>query len=173
MTQGIQRYKLFGCIAFAIIAADQLSKYWISSVSGLVHGYYPPYGGFEIIPGFFSIVYNTNTGAAWGMFAGQRFILAALGLLAVAAIILFRHKLELEKKLMQVIFGLMTGGIIGNLVDRALFGSVTDFLDFHIGQYRWPTFNIADSSMVIAVGIYFVVGFFCQNKEIHSDAQDG
>ena len=50
----------------------------------------------------------------------------------------------------------MIGGIVGNLVDRIRFGWVTDFLDFHIGTHHWPSFNIADSAICIAVGLYII-----------------
>lgn len=160
----IKRYAVFIAIAVFIIVVDQASKCYISRFSGLELSAYPPHGGYEVIPGFFSIVYNTNTGAAWGMFAGQRVILAILAFGAAAAIILLRKNIELHRKFMQVIFGLMLGGILGNLIDRVAFGSVTDFLDFKFGHYRWPTFNIADSAMVVAVTIYVIYTVFFQPK---------
>ena len=57
---------------------------------------------------------------------------------------------------MQISFGLLCGGIVGNLIDRLAYGHVVDFLDFHFGSYVYPTFNIADSGIVIGVGIYFI-----------------
>jgi signal peptidase II len=160
----IKRYAVFIALSLAVVLVDQASKCWISRFSGLEAGAYPPYGGHEVIRGFFSIVYNTNTGAAWGMFAGQRVLLAILAVGAVAAILLLRKSLELNRKFMQVIFGLMLGGILGNLIDRVLYGHVTDFLDFKFGHYRWPTFNVADSAMVVAVAIYIVYTLFFQKK---------
>jgi signal peptidase II len=161
-------YATFFVIALAVIICDQTSKLWISRFSGIEEGAYPPFGGFDIIPGFFSIVYATNTGAAWGMLSGFGMLLAALGLAALVAIYIFRKKLELEKRSMQIVFGLMCGGIIGNIFDRLIVGSVTDFLDFHIGHYRWPTFNVADSAMVVAACLYVIIGIFCSagNKPV-------
>jgi len=170
----LKPYTAFVALALSVFIADQASKCWISRFSGLELGAYPPHGGFEVIPGFFSIVYNTNSGAAWGMFAGQRVLLALLAIGAVAAILLLRRNIELHRKSMQVVFGLMLGGIVGNLADRVLFGSVTDFLDFTFGHYRWPTFNIADSAMVVAVSIYIVYSLFFQKKTCASEvAKDG
>jgi signal peptidase II len=151
---------LLPVIALFVIACDQASKYWIAHRSGLVEGAYPPFGGFEIVHGFFSIVYTTNTGAAWGMFSGFGIILIGLGVAALAGIYFFRHELGLEKRSMRIVFGLMSGGIVGNLLDRMIYGRVTDFLDFVIGSYRWPTFNIADSAMVVAACLYIAIGFF-------------
>jgi signal peptidase II len=148
-------------IAAVVVICDQVSKFWISRYSGFEEGYYPPYGGTDVIPGFFSIVYTTNRGAAWGMFSGFGIVLVILGITALAGIYFFRRRLELEKRSMQVVFGLMAGGIIGNIIDRILFGRVTDFLDFHLGTiYRWPTFNVADSAMVAAACLYVLIGIF-------------
>lgn len=160
----MRKYVVFMVCSLVIIALDQATKIWISHFSGLTPGVYPPHGGYEIIPGFFSIVYNRNTGAAWGMFAGQRVLLAILAVGAGAAIILLRKNIELHKISMQFVFGLMFGGIVGNLLDRVVYGSVTDFLDFTFGSYRYPTFNVADSAMVVAVGSYIVYTFFFLKK---------
>jgi signal peptidase II len=161
---GLRRYAIMAWAALGILVLDQASKLWIGQYSGLREGVYPPEGGMDVIPGFFSIVYNTNTGAAWGMFSGHGVILAVLGAVAIAAIILMHRQLELHRKTMQLVFGLMIGGIAGNIIDRVLIGRVTDFLDFHVASYRWPTFNIADSAMVVGVGLYIVIGLF------HKDA---
>jgi len=154
---------LLPTLALIVVICDQVVKFWISRCSGFAEGVYPPCGGIEIIPGFFSIVYTTNSGAAWGMFSGFGYALAILGIAALAAIYIFRKQLELEKRSMQIVFGMMIGGIIGNLVDRMFIGRVTDFLDFQIGSYRWPTFNIADSAMVVAACLYVIIGLFAHN----------
>ena len=169
LCKAVRRYALFIGAALAVLVLDQLSKFWISHWSGLEFRAYPPDGGHVVIPGFFSIVYNTNTGAAWGMFAGHRAVLAILGIGAVAAIILLRHKLELEKRPMQLVFGLMLGGILGNLIDRVASGRVTDFLDFTFGSYRWPTFNVADSAMCVAVAVYIIYTLFFHKETTSSE----
>ncbi|HNX04371.1 MAG TPA: signal peptidase II [Opitutales bacterium] len=156
---------LFPATALAIIALDQATKYWASHLSGLEYGAYPPRGGIEVIPGYLSLVYTTNTGAAWGMFEGHGVILASLGIAAIAAICIFRKALGLDRMLMQFVFGLITGGIAGNIVDRVCVGGVTDFIDFHIRSiYRWPTFNVADSAMVVGVAIYVATALFERDR---------
>lgn len=153
-------YRVLIAVSLTVFVLDQLTKLWIVHLSGFELGMYPPYGGQTLIPNCFSIVYSVNTGAAWGMFEGYGMWLVALGLAAVAGIILLRHQLELSRKPMQWAFGLLIGGIIGNLVDRAIHGHVIDFLDFHLGSfYRWPTFNVADSGIVVGVGIYMFLSF--------------
>jgi len=156
---------LLPVISLAVVICDQASKYWTSHFSGFDEGAYPPFGGHEIIPGFFSLVYTTNTGAAWGMFSGFGIVLVALGVAALAAIYIFRNRLELEKRSMQIVFGLMSGGIVGNIIDRIFLGRVTDFLDLHIGNHHWPTFNIADSAMVVAACLYILIGIFAHKDD--------
>jgi signal peptidase II len=160
----LRNYAAFWGVAVGVLVADQASKYFISSLSGLEEGAYPPYGGWNVIPGLFSIVYNTNGGAAWGMFDGHGIVLAILAVVALAALYVFRHKLELERRSMQLVFGLIAGGIVGNLIDRVLVGRVTDFIDWHIGAHRWPTFNIADSCMVVGVCLYVLFGLLDARK---------
>jgi signal peptidase II len=104
------------------------------------------------------------------MFDGHGIALAILAVAALAALYAFRQKLELERRSMQVVFGLIAGGIVGNLIDRLIIGRVTDFLDFHIGIHRWPTFNIADSCMVVGVCLYVLFGLFDARKN-ESDGQ--
>lgn len=115
-----------------------------------------PFGGIEIIPGFFYLCYVANTGAAWSMFAGHGEWLALLAVVALLGIYLFRETLELAKVRYQICFGIMAGGILGNLVDRVLHGHVIDFLDFRFGSYNYPVFNIADSGIFIGVALYML-----------------
>jgi signal peptidase II len=158
-TGKVLHFRLMAIVCLGSVLLDQLTKTWIAAWSGLELGAYPPYGGVTVLPGFFSIVYSTNTGAAWGLFSGYSGWLALLGLLAVAAILYFHRQLELERRPMQFAFGLMTGGILGNFIDRAIHGHVIDVLDFHLGSYHWPTFNVADMSIDIGVALYIYFSF--------------
>ncbi len=162
---GIGRYRLLLGIAATVLILDQTAKIWIQFYSGLPHGVYPPWAGITIIPGFFNLVFSTNTGAAWGMFAGYGRVLTLLAVAALAAIFWFRHSLQLPERRMQVAFGLLCGGIAGNLVDRAAHGYVVDFLDVIIFNYRWPTFNIADCGITIGVTLYIILSFTRSNAE--------
>jgi len=142
-------------IAAVVLLLDQLTKLII--LNTVPHGANPADGGLiPVIPGFFYIIHVYNTGAAWGLFAGQSFILGILGVVALTAIYFYRRQLELHQPFIQVIFGLLIGGIIGNMIDRFAYGHVVDFLDFHFGSYRYPAFNIADSGITIGVGLYLV-----------------
>lgn len=150
----LQALRLFWVLSLAVLLLDQATKYWIQFHSDFGYGLYPPHGGRELIPGFLSLVHTSNRGAAWGLFYGFGFWLGLLGIVTLAAIIFLRHHLELHRPRHQLAFGLIAGGIAGNVVDRLFHGKVIDFIDVHLGFYRWPTFNIADSGIVVGVALY-------------------
>ena len=145
-------YRRLWLLAIVVLALDQLTKYWIS-----VHLPFGSYGVFgrEVIPGFFNLVHVGNTGAAWSMFAGRSTWLALLAGATLLAIHFWRRQLGLRQPAAQLAFGLLCGGIVGNLVDRVAYGHVVDFIDLRFGAYTYPTFNIADSA--ICVGVFWYI----------------
>lgn len=153
----ILRYKWLLSLGAMIFLLDQGTKAWI--LYNLPLGTYFPPGAIVVIPDFFHIVHLGNTGAAWGIFEGMSLWLALLATIALAAIFIFRRYLNLDLVPVQISFGLLTGGILGNLVDRALHGYVVDFLDFRFGEFTWPSFNVADAGICVGVGIYLVLSF--------------
>jgi signal peptidase II len=157
--------RIFWPIAVLVFVADQLSKWIIVHSSGFSLGVYPPHGGMEIIPGFFNLVYAVNYGAAWGMLEGFSIVLILLAVLVLGLLALFRNQLELHLPLHQLCFGLITGGILGNTLDRLFRGHVVDFLDVLLPFYRWPTFNIADSAIVVGTGLYLLLSFRQADKK--------
>jgi len=90
------------------------------------------------------------------MLSGKSGLLAAMALLTLVGIYFWRHSLGLRNITVQVGFGLLCGGIVGNLLDRVIHGHVIDFLDFHFGNYVYPTFNVADSGICIGVILYLI-----------------
>ncbi len=148
----LARYRWLLGLSAGVLALDQITKLWIAAT--LPFNTYGEPGHIEIVPGFFNLVHVGNTGAAWSVLSGRSSLLALLALLALAAIFLFRRHLGLERRAVQVVFGLLCGGIVGNLIDRVAYGHVIDFLDFHFGDYIYPTFNIADSGSVCGVALY-------------------
>ena len=153
----IGAYRWFYILAIMVFAGDQISKIWIRN--NLPFNSYHPPDAIPVLPGFFNIVHVGNTGAAWGLFSGKSFWLALLAVVTLLAIFTFRRHLTLERSLVQVSFGLLCGGIVGNLVDRILHGHVIDFLDFHFGSFVWPAFNLADTAICIGVGLYILHSF--------------
>ena len=128
-------------LAGIVSLIDQVVKILVSN--------FLPKEGITIIKDFFYLSYVENDGAAFGMFSGNRWFLIIISILALYAIIKY---FILDVKVTKVEFlayGLLLGGIIGNLIDRVLYGYVIDFISFKIGTYYFPIFNIADSVMII------------------------
>ncbi len=126
-------------IALAI-ALDQLSKYYI--VKTVEYQSMIP-----VIDNFFYITYSRNKGAAWGILQNGRFFFLALTLLVSAVMIYIIIKNS--NKVLRTSLAMILGGAAGNFIDRARAGSVVDFLDFYFGSYNFPTFNVADSFVVV------------------------
>lgn len=140
-------------LALGVFAVDQLTKLWIAH--RLPFGTYgEEAGAIRVVKGFFYLVHVGNTGAAWSMFSGQSVLLATLALATLVAIFFWRNALGLRAPISQVCFGLLCGGIVGNLLDRLVHGHVIDFLDLHFGNYIYPTFNVADSGICVGVILY-------------------
>ena len=150
--QRLLAYRRFWMLAGACFTLDQVTKSLINARLPL-----GSYGASElkVIPGFFNLVHVGNTGAAWSMFSGKSTLLGLLAGATLVGIFLWRRQLGLRLPAVQTAFGLLCGGIIGNLVDRLLHGHVIDFIDLHFGSYTYPTFNVADSG--ICVGVFWYV----------------
>jgi len=151
--QRLLAYRRLWLFAVVFFVLDQVTKAMIAT--RLAYGSYGRGAQIEIFPGFLNLVHVGNTGAAWSMFSGQSLWLALLALGALAAIYIWRHNLGLHHAAAQPAFGLLCGGIVGNLLDRLVRGHVIDFLDFHFGAYTYPTFNVADSA--ICVGVFWYI----------------
>lgn len=107
----------------------------------------------EIIPDFFYLTNVKNTGAAWSIMEGEQTVFIVITILAIAIFLYFIFFSKTTTKLDEVAFAFMTGGAIGNLIDRLIHGYVIDFLDFYIFGYDFPVFNIADAFLCIGVGL--------------------
>ncbi len=118
--------------------------------------------GFTVIKGFFNIVNVHNSGIAFGAFAdlphSLRFVLFSGISLIVFIVVLYLIMFGKDKSLTYIVgLSLLGGGDLGNLYGRLFKGYVVDFLDFHIGQYHYPAFNLADS--FITIGLIILVGY--------------
>lgn len=121
-----------------------------------------------VIDGFFNIVYVLNPGAAFGFLRGlddsyrQIFFIVV----TIIAIVFILYLMNNEKsKLSAYAFALVLSGAIGNLIDRIHTSYVVDFLDFYIGSYHWPAFNIADSCITIGITILLIDSFFIKKSK--------
>lgn len=155
------KYRILVLIAPVILIFDQWTKILITSNFS--------YGeSLPIIPGFFSLTYIRNKGAAFGFLSTAHpefrvpffFIVPSLALITVMYLI---HKLPSTNRLLSTAFSLVMGGAVGNLLDRLNYGYVVDFLDFNFGTYHYPSFNVADSA--ICVGVALMVWDMFTNSE--------
>ena len=134
----------------ATVLTDQATKF-------LVRGHFPAPGWSRtVIPGFFSLTYVRNRGAAWGILAGWRLVLVALAVAMLVVLGRYRLRLFGTGALGRLSFILLAAGIAGNAIDRAILGYVVDFLDFYVGASHFPAFNVADSCICVGVGLYML-----------------
>ena len=150
-------------LAALIIALDQATKHWMM---GLL---LEPLRGVEVT-GFFHLVPVWNRGVSFGILSSRDGSTAwLLGGLAVAVSIgLAVWLARAERPLLTVSLGLVIGGALGNVVDRARFGAVFDFLDFHVAGWHWPAFNLADSAITVGVGLLLLDGLVGGNRPARS-----
>ena len=151
------KYLIF--LGLPLFALDQLTKWLVRQNI--------PYGAeIPIVPGFFSLVHASNTGAAFSMFTGNNFFFIALASVALVAILFLlirdprtRTPHRRLTNVTKISLGLLAAGIVGNLTDRILRGAVTDFLHFYVREYAWPSFNVADSCICVAAGLLILASF--------------
>jgi signal peptidase II len=152
------KYITFLLIVAGIVLLDQVTK-------GLITHRFTLHESVEVIPGFFNLTYIRNTGGAFGLLAGEPSPVRTglfFGISCVALTILLHLFLRVpsDKPLLASGLAMTFGGAAGNLIDRLRFGEVVDFLDFHVGTWHWPAFNVADSAISVGVGIFCVYLLF-------------
>jgi len=146
-----------------IVVSDQLTKLWAVESFAL-------YESTTLIPGFFNLTLLHNTGAAFGIMSGlplfwRQVFFVGIAATALSVMVMMQRRMGGENPLYAVSFGLISGGAIGNVIDRLRQGSVIDFLDFHLGSYHWPAFNVADFGITVGVGIFLLLQFLEGRKE--------
>jgi signal peptidase II len=147
------RYTWLGlAVAIAVLAADQASKCWILYVLRL-----PELRQVRLLP-VLDLTMVWNRGVTFGLLNGlgawSSAVLAALALCVVAALGWWMHRAE--SRLTAIALGAIAGGAVGNVIDRARFGAVVDFIRAHIGVWSWPVFNLADSAIVCGVAALII-----------------
>ncbi len=138
-------------VIILLAGADQLIKVFIRSQLAVTDQ-------IAVIDDFFYIVNRKNTGAAWSFLAGQDwgiYALAAVSAVVTALLIFIIFKTGHVK--LQVCLAIISGGSLGNLIDRLFQKGVTDFLDFHFGSYIFPTFNLADMLIVSGTALLAIL----------------
>ena len=148
---GIIRLPALAIIIF-LVATDQAAKLFVASSMRLGES-------IPVLAGIFHITYIENPGAAFGMFANQRWAFILAGVAVIAAACAMYRRLERESAMVRWGSALLLGGAAGNLIDRVRLGRVIDFLDFRV----WPVFNIADIG--ICVGVACLIYALLREKE--------
>jgi signal peptidase II len=153
-TPGTRNWRI-AAIALLVVALDQLAKQIVLRFLGYAQEKI-------VVDGFFKFVHWGNTGAAWSLFRGNNDLLAIIALVALVVLFFSRHHFDSRTVLGQVAFGLVFGGIVGNLIDRLWAGHVIDFLYFYVqqrggGEIGFPAFNVADSAICTGVGLVFLI----------------
>jgi signal peptidase II len=139
----------FGLVSLAVLVLDQWTKHLAeSSLAGR-----PP---LTLVPGLLDLVHVENTGVAFGLFAAGSstfgvLTLTLLGMIALALVLYYFWRTPDTNRGVLFSLALILGGAVGNLVDRVMSGSVTDFIDVYVGTHHWPTFNAADSAITIGI----------------------
>ena len=141
-------------VAIPMLILDWITKWLVQTHITQISEVIP------IIPGFFNLRHDRNSGAAFGVLAGHRILLILITIAALGFIFAYYLRFR-ESRWMQVSLGFLLGGAIGNFIDRIRLGEVVDFLQFGIASKGlfWPTFNIADVSVCIGAGMLIVYLF--------------
>jgi len=152
MTPTRRKYVLFSVFTVLSLVLDQWTKVMARDVLR-------PRGPFNpkvVVQGFFDLRYAENPGVAFSMLQdlpGGRLLLTALALVALVVVIAYLRKTPAEATRVHIALGLVGGGAIGNLIDRVMYGKVTDFIVWKAKGHEWPAFNIADAALCIGVGL--------------------
>ena len=151
------QYILAGSLAAIVAILDQITKLQVQKHLVL-------YTSREIIPGFFNLVHTLNKGAAFGFLnrpdtSWQTYFFIAATALAVVIVLNLLSKAEPGAKLFIISLGLILGGAVGNLIDRIRTGQVVDFLEFYVGTFVWPAFNVADIAITLG-SLAMILSFY-------------
>ncbi len=137
-------------LVIIIVPLDQLTKYLVATHIQP----WEPWVPFEVLDGFFRVTHARNPGAALGLAQGVHItVFIGLTILALGLIGSFFRQIDDNDRLSAFSLGLIVSGALGNLTDRVFRGEVIDFLQFDFGLFVFPDFNLADSAIVIGVGL--------------------
>ena len=143
------KWRLALVTALVVVVLDQLTKAVVVARLGL-------HESVSVVDGLFALTYVRNTGAAFGLLAGRMEtlrvpLLIAVSLAALVVLFWFLRGLPSDRRLVIAACGAVLGGALGNLIDRAAYGEVIDFLDVYVGAWHWPAFNVADAAITVGV----------------------
>lgn len=148
-------------LAALVLSADQATKLWaLAELRPVGHR------TIQVLPGCFHLAYAENRSAAFGILGFlplelRRNLLTGFAICAIIVLIALIVMGRIQRNWTAVATGLILGGAIGNVIDRVRLGFVVDFIDWHVGDhYHWPTFNIADSGIVVGVFVLLWISYW-------------
>jgi len=152
-------------LAAGVLALDQITKAWAQSAL-------PRLGraGITVVAGCFNLAYAENRNAAFGILEAvpyevRRIVLTAFAIGAIVVLLVALFTNRIQRTWTAAATGLILGGAVGNVIDRARLGFVVDFIVWHVGdKFYWPTFNIADSGIVVGVFILLWVSYWVDRR---------
>ncbi len=175
----MNKYVLFFVVFISSVVLDQVSKIWV------VNNIEYRYGEIPIIEGFFSLVHTQNRGAAFGIMEGQMLFFAVFTIIAMIFIGYSLWSMDEDDTYQNLALSLIGSGAVGNGIDRVHKQSVTDFLRVYtedptlqpwlmetFGMAEWPSFNVADSAIVVGMIMFIVYGLFFEQDELSDSDKD-
>jgi len=136
--------KKIGIISLVFIIIDFIVKIIINNNMNV-------YDSISIIPSFFSITYVRNIGAAFSIMENSRILFIIIGFIALILIYKYLIMNKVLNKYLMISYSMLIGGIIGNMIDRIIYGYVIDYLSFNLFGYNFPIFNLADTFIVVSI----------------------
>ena len=159
------KVKYFILAVVLSLGLDQATKIWARST---LKPKYPE--TVSVIKGFWDFRYSENTGSAFGLLRGvpgSKYLFFVVGIGALWVVSNYLKKADPNARRLGAELGLLAGGAVGNIIDRAFFGHVTDFIVWKAAGHEWPTFNVADAALVLGI-----VGLFVDLKPEKKEQQD-
>lgn len=149
--------KKISVLTVILVIVDQIVKFLVSTYLNYI----------DVIPKFLYLSLEKNYGVAFSMLWNNRLLILIISLLLILFLIYLLNKDYLSKgknnKLLNVTYGLLFGGILGNLIDRIVRGYVIDYIGVYIFNYKFPVFNLADSFIMVGV-IFMIISTFKEEK---------
>ncbi|RMD87380.1 MAG: signal peptidase II [Candidatus Dadabacteria bacterium] len=151
----VNSLKIVACVTLLVTALDQYTKH-------IILEHLAPGETITVIPSLFNIILTFNKGAAFGIFSnmpdGHRTIILGMATISALAVVAYLLVKDYKGNLWgQIALSMVLGGAFGNIIDRIRLGMVVDFLDFYIGAYHWPAFNLADSAITAGICILILI----------------
>jgi signal peptidase II len=144
------KYGVIAGLTTLSLVADQVSK-------AAIIAHFPQGGSLPLIPGFCELFHTHNYAAAFGLFGGKgAWFFLIVSTLAIGFIGFYFYRLRRDDVWLATALALILGGALGNMIDRLRHGFVIDFIRFYLGNLSWPTFNLADISIVCGVAMFAI-----------------